>query len=563
MPVTDMARSHNRLGILPQTVSVFAFDLFLALAVTAFGAAIAWFLVGGFPLIGIDDAAITRSYSENIAAGHGYVYNVGGERVEGSTTILWALIVAGLYLLTSTPEPLIVLTCAGLTGFAVLCALRIVRHLAEAEGVEGTIAVTFVAVLLLASPGYFAWTVWTMMELALWSALVGFLVLTLVNWVRMPRGIAPVSVMSLLVAAALLPLVRPEGVAVAIGLLSLGLLLAPRRRGWIAIAIGAAGLSFVAVTTWRVAYFGQPFPNTFYAKVSSDRAQDLADGAKYTLSFLLGNPFTEILFVAWVAGASLVAVRWLRDRTAERALLIPAATVFGFLMVYAALGGDHFALWRFFQPLQPLLPAAAAVGVGVAIARLAPSAKQLAIPAIGAASALLLVGWPHYYQARFDLRKEFELNAQGIEFGTFLNELEPRPAIGVGPAGGIALSYEGYIYDLLGLNWTEMAHAEPVKIGKRNHASFYPPLFWEHSPDLFALFARPCGVDGRRADWTDSEVAFDGIWREARFRETYLPVHFRDGDRCWPGFARTDWIGRMEDAAAVDVLTWTPLGPTN
>ena len=60
---------------------------------------IAWFLSGQPPLVGIDDAAITRSYSENIANGYGFVYNIGGERVEGATSFLWTLIVSLAYLL--------------------------------------------------------------------------------------------------------------------------------------------------------------------------------------------------------------------------------------------------------------------------------------------------------------------------------------------------------------------------------------------------------------------------------------------------------------------------------
>ena len=95
---------------------------------------------------------------------------------------------------------------------------------------------------------------------------------------------------------------------------------------------------------------------------------------------------------------------------------------------------------------------------------------------MAAAVGIVFIGWGQYYQSRFDIRKEYALVEQGLDFGNFLNEVEPRPSIGVGPAGGIALSYDGYIYDLLGLNWVEMAHANPVKTGMRNHASLTKPL---------------------------------------------------------------------------------------
>ena len=42
----------------------------------------------------LDDAFITFRYAENLAAGHGPVYNLG-ERVEGYTTFSWMALLAG------------------------------------------------------------------------------------------------------------------------------------------------------------------------------------------------------------------------------------------------------------------------------------------------------------------------------------------------------------------------------------------------------------------------------------------------------------------------------------
>ena len=534
----------------------FSLDLAIAFGVTALGAALAWFLAGGLPLIGIDDAAITRSYSENIAAGAGYVYNVGGERVEGSTTLLWALTIAGLYLLTPAPEGLIVAACALLTLCAVFCALRTVRHLADGARGDGTVAVLTVAAVLLASPGYFLWTVWTMMEVAIWSALIAWLVLILVRATRGGKAAAPVATVPVLVAAALLPVARPEGVAVAIGLLGLGVLLAPRSRGRLVVALVLAAGVFVAVTAWRVAYFGQPFPNTFYAKVSTDRIQDLTDGAKYTLGFLLGSPFAGLSMVAWLVGVVWIVARWSRDRGTDLSLLIPAAAILGFLAVYTALGGDHFALGRFFQPIQPILPIAAAVSIAIALPRAAPLGGRLSVPSLAGVGGLFLLGWPHYYQARFDVRKEFVLAHQGIAFGDFLNTIAPRPAVGVGPAGGIALTYDGRIYDLLGLNWTEMAHANPIKVGMRNHASFDKAMFWNNRPDILALFNRPCGDGATLTFWATNDDAFDNLFEDDRFRDAFVPIRFREGDRCWPAFATGDWLNSTDDPS-IEILDWT------
>ncbi|MEL6679387.1 MAG: hypothetical protein AAFQ51_11820, partial [Pseudomonadota bacterium] len=147
-------------------------DVGLAALIVALGAVLAWVLSGGLPVIGIDDAAITRSYAENLANGAGYVYNVGGERVEGSTALLWTLLLTVLYTLTPTPEVLIVGLAATMTVVSVTCILRLTRFLERRLTGEAEVAVVAVSVLLIANLGYFMWSVWSMMELALWSMLL-------------------------------------------------------------------------------------------------------------------------------------------------------------------------------------------------------------------------------------------------------------------------------------------------------------------------------------------------------------------------------------------------------
>ena len=49
------------------------------------------------PLAGVDDANIYFVYAKNFVNGYGFVYNVGGEKVEGFTSLLWVLICALVY----------------------------------------------------------------------------------------------------------------------------------------------------------------------------------------------------------------------------------------------------------------------------------------------------------------------------------------------------------------------------------------------------------------------------------------------------------------------------------
>ena len=61
------------------------------------------------PETGIDDANIFV-YARNVSAGNGFVFNQGGERVEGFTSLLWVLIASLATALNADPEgPLLIL----------------------------------------------------------------------------------------------------------------------------------------------------------------------------------------------------------------------------------------------------------------------------------------------------------------------------------------------------------------------------------------------------------------------------------------------------------------------
>ena len=61
----------------------------------------------GQPLTGIDDANIFMKYARNLAHGHGLVFQPGGEKVEGFTSLLWVVISSVFYLVSNHPELLI------------------------------------------------------------------------------------------------------------------------------------------------------------------------------------------------------------------------------------------------------------------------------------------------------------------------------------------------------------------------------------------------------------------------------------------------------------------------
>lgn len=527
-----------------------------ACAVTLVMAGIAWYLAGAPGINGIDDAAITRSYSENLANGHGFVYNIGGERVEGATSFLWTLLLVFPYLFDDNPEiPILIITTLFTTG-AVFFGLRIAQRAAGDISPNAVVAV--MALALLGLPGFFIWSVWSMMEIALWSALCMLLVDRLSRLTEHQEGVPTLDPV-LLGAAFAMPLTRPEGVAVAVGLTLLAILLRPSVWRPVGLALLAALAAFAAIALARLAYFGFPFPNTYYAKVSSDRLQNIVDGAKYLASFVTEKPFAEVMVAAWIVLAVMSLTRLLRaPRPGDRTRVLASALVLGILSVYVLLGGDHFALWRFYQPIMPVIVLPVALFAIWAL-QMIPQTSRIA--GLGAALVLwFAINSMAYYQERFGIAKEFQLSMRGEIFGNYLNDFSPRPVMGVTAAGGIALTYDGQLRDLMGLNWVEMAHANPIKVGMRNHASFDIDTFWKHQPDLLPLFHR--GIC-QRTGWTEQSNVHDTgvkkLYGQARFQEAYTPVILEmESGACTNAFAANSWLAQV-DSDKISIVGWDDL----
>ena len=92
-----------------------------ALAAIAVAVAVAGILAStwsGTPLVGYDDANIFFVYARNLVEGHGFVYNVGGERVEGFTSLLWVLICAAAWAASSRFEILLFVINVVIVSFA-------------------------------------------------------------------------------------------------------------------------------------------------------------------------------------------------------------------------------------------------------------------------------------------------------------------------------------------------------------------------------------------------------------------------------------------------------------
>jgi hypothetical protein len=211
-----------------------------------------------------DDAFISYRYALNLVEGHGLVFN-SGERVEGYTNFLWTLWCAVALLLKLPCEQWTMAwgivfygLSLGLLGYHFLLVRR-------ATGLTG-FALPVAAML---GALHSDWAIYATSGLE--TSLFTFL--ALLGYVLLARGIVdghhrPVAVGLVMTLCAL---TRPDGVifALIIGAV-LFWLTWPRARPvlWYALVFGVPQAAFLA---WRIGYYGDIFPNTYYAK-SGDQA---------------------------------------------------------------------------------------------------------------------------------------------------------------------------------------------------------------------------------------------------------------------------------------------------
>ena len=280
----------------------------------------------------LDDAWISFRYARNLVDGVGLVYNPG-EYVEGITNLLWTLLVAAGLALGLEPKSV----GFGL-GVASGAALLWLSYVYASTGLasERRWAAGLAPWIVLSSLPFVFWTT-SGMETSLFALAV---TAALAAEARDRPGLATL-------AALLATATRPEGVLVAAAVLGWRVVSRWRSEGvGVLLWPGVYALGLLALTGFRVAYYGAFVPNTFHAKVGGVSP---LRGLQYALGFFAGG--SALLLVP--AGFALRKhARW-----------APAGVFALLLTVYVvAVGGDVFPYARFFVPLLPALAAAAVAG---------------------------------------------------------------------------------------------------------------------------------------------------------------------------------------------------------
>jgi hypothetical protein len=323
---------------------------------------------------------------------------------------------------------------------------------------------------------------------------------------------------------ALLALTRPEGAAffavtVALSLLSRVVSRAPHlsfRDMALRVAVFLA--LFAPYFLWRLSYYGQLLPNTYYAKYRPH------GGASYVLEFLVYLAPVALLAVAALVRAFL---RWV-SRLSRLSIFLAWGLFFvnvaGIWNVQPAMGWD----WRLLLHLVPLFYL-------LALLFLVPffRSERRGIRFGAIACTVLLVGWcaqPHLLQGRV---REARACAVGIQeahiaIGTWLERIAPPGAV-VATVDTGAIPYFSRLrsLDIANIPLHNKEWARP-----RLPIREYVRGFWLEDPRFFVVRADEEGgipAHGLRKVLIDGalERGFIAI-RWARYREDYFLCVYAD-----------------------------------
>lgn len=331
----------------------------LLAAFLAYGLMFIWrmtFVFGGVRRFALfDDAMISMRFARNLAEGHGLVWNPGAPAVEGFTNLLWVLYMALLHIFPfgeSRTALAVQLTSLAALAINLVFVQRLATRLSNDGGKAfpgaSAIAVWFALIL---TAFYLPLNNWALQGMEV-GVLALITTVALAFAVRgLEEGRVPFVAYLLLGIATLvrLDMVVPLVVVTAYLAIADG---PERRRRHAAFGLGAVVLFVGAQTLFRVAYYGQVLPNTYYLKLSGfPIGARIGRGARVFLDFAWRlNP---VLFLLPLAGA------WFRLRRKMGRAPGLLLCVLGAQCLYSIwVGGDAWERWgganRFICVVMPV-----------------------------------------------------------------------------------------------------------------------------------------------------------------------------------------------------------------
>lgn len=427
----------------------------------------------------IDDAYITFRYARNLADGLGFVYN-NGERVLGTTTPLWTLLLALLYWLGIRDLPraalaMSALADAGTTALMFLVAVRLGLSRPWALWAAGFYAFTPLSVGFAASG----------ME----SSLFTLLVLSACAASALGRSERAA------LLAALATLVRPEGLL--LGLLVVAQFLLRRALpSWrVVVAYALPLFPWVLFALW---WFGSVIPHSLLAKSTVYRIFPLSphDGALAIVMY----PWFPGWIVAPVLAPLLPRACSVLLRMPRWMPLIWFAPLLSAAYALASIRSVRIAGW-YLVPLTPF----AILGVAVALSRV----RRISARPLVLLFATGLVLWAVLHNpVRPNLAREEAYQAAAAFLSS---QVTPETTVALPEIGAFGYASNARILDTVGLVSPQALRFYPLPSGSYKGNNAVPPGLIESERPKFLV-----GLDAHiqenltEADWFKREYAL--IW---------------------------------------------------
>lgn len=319
----------------------------------------------------IDDPWIAYRYAGNLAAGNGLVFNVG-ERLESYTSLFIILILS--VFIKSGIEPDLPCRLIGLLSHGATASLMIF-FAAKFFKTRNPFLLMSGAFLYAVNPSAALWSVGGL-ETNLHSLILLAVFILFISEEARPRLSRRIHIRYSFLLMFILSLIRIEAPVIFVALIFYIIFKAALQRRFPEKSEVAGVMLFIIpyaiYTLWRIIYFGELLPNTFYAKVTGEKAEQFKTGIKYTLGFIKYNG-GMLYFLLIIAAADLLfrlkniifvnfihSAKQAREKNEKTDFIVKFRLtcyfiIFWYLFFIIYSGGDWMPLYRFFVHILPII----------------------------------------------------------------------------------------------------------------------------------------------------------------------------------------------------------------
>lgn len=441
----------------------------------------------------IDDAYITFTCSKNLALGEGPVF-VPGERVESTSSMLWAVLLAPFEAFGGNAPAGSKILGVGCLILALFVAVRLLARIRPSIRPGEQVAA---GLLIAASSPFVVWSVYGMENglVALLLVLSAYLFEGETEAGGGWRSAVPIM---------LLEAARPEGFMFVAFFLLLRFLHAMAgardRRGYLMPWLAVLLVPLAAYEIGGLLYFGHILPNTVAAKVG----MHLLPQIKHGLLYLVRGRSAVLTYTFIAALVLAVPALFATARTLNRAALADAwrrhhgyLTAIGLVTLqlsFAVLvGGDWMPNGRFLSHVAPLIVIALVYGYSV----LAAGAREVAtvlpgiapsLRIIAAGAMLFLIGYNAHTSERSIHGPVGELQAS--EDSALAGEIaflegvgKPEDVVACSDIGRVGYYFRGRVLD-----WWGLANEEVTRLGQAM-GNIRPETVLRHNPRFIVLYS--------------------------------------------------------------------------